>query len=239
MLATFFGRQGSELAPEDAADLNAHLAGCSRCADAVRFERAFDNRIAKAMVAVPVPAALKAKLLDGIATQQAAWYRHKAYGLVALAASVFVVVGGVIAWQIWTAPDLTIPEIVAQADDEVHNRARMAEEVLGPLGLRFDPELPINLNLLEHAGTGQLRGREVPVLYLVNPEKNARAKVYVVRDSDFQWKKLPGLADGTSGLSRYGFQVAVLKDKQRSDVGYIVVFTGSDLELFLEGRSSL
>ena len=55
MLVTFFGRQGTELAPEDAADLNAHLAGCPACAAAVRFERAFDDRVAKAMLAVPVP----------------------------------------------------------------------------------------------------------------------------------------------------------------------------------------
>ena len=73
MLNAFFGRQGSELAPEDAADLNAHIAGCSACAAAVRFERAFDDRIGKAMLAVAIPAGLKARLLDSVSAQRGAW----------------------------------------------------------------------------------------------------------------------------------------------------------------------
>jgi anti-sigma factor RsiW len=72
MLITFFGRQGAELAPEDAADLNAHLAACPKCAAAVQFERAFDSRIARAMMAVPVPPDLKARLIDGISAHRGA-----------------------------------------------------------------------------------------------------------------------------------------------------------------------
>ena len=34
MLATFFGRRGTELAPEDAAALDTHLASCPQCAAA-------------------------------------------------------------------------------------------------------------------------------------------------------------------------------------------------------------
>ena len=81
------------------------------------------------------------------------------------------------------------------------------------------------------------RGKQVPAIYLSNRSKNAIATVYVVRDSDLKWKSLP---QGVSSLqSVYGYQVAVLRDRQRSDVGYVVVFTGAGLEGFLDEQSSL
>jgi hypothetical protein len=236
MLITFFGRQGTELAPEDAADLNAHLAGCPGCAGAVRFERAFDDRVGKAMLAVPVPANLKAKLLDGVAAQRGAWYRQKFYALAGLAAAVLLTVSGIVAWQIRTAPALTMTAIVRQEDDRVQHRAEYVDRELARFGLRFNPERPFDLMQLEFVGLGDLDGKEVPVLLFANRAKNAVAKVYVVRDTDFNWKDLP--RDGATvpgGL--FGHQVAVLTDRSRSDVGYIVVFTGAGLELFLEDRS--
>jgi hypothetical protein len=237
MLATFFGRQGSELAPEDAAALETHLTACPQCAAQVQFERAFDDRVGKAMLAVPIPAGLKSKLLDGVYAQRGSWYRQKAYALVGMAACALVAVGGVVAWQIGTARELTKVSIVAHEDDYVQDRTRMIDDVLGPRGLRFDPERRFDLNQLEMAGIGRLHGKEVPVLYFVNVGKNARAKVYVIRDADFAWRNLSG--NESSVLSTYGHQVAVLKDLKRSDVGYVVVFTGAGLELFLEDRSSL
>jgi hypothetical protein len=94
------------------------------------------------------------------------------------------------------------------------------------------------LNQLEFVGAGELYGKEVPVLLFANRAKNAVAKVYVVKDTDFNWKNLP--RDGSTvpgGL--FGQQVAVLTDRSRGDVGYIVVFTGAGLELFLEEQSRL
>ena len=154
-----------------------------------------------------------------------------------MAACVLIVVGGVIAWQIGTAAELTRASLVAHADDEVKNRTRMIDEVLGPRGLKFDPERRFDLTQLEMAGIGRLQGKEVPVLYFVNGAKNARAKVYVIRDADFGWRNLS--QDGSSVLSEFGHQIAVIRDLKRTDVGYIVVFTGAGLELFLEERSSL
>jgi hypothetical protein len=236
MLITFFGRQGAELAPEDAADLNAHLAACPKCAAAVQFERAFDSRIARAMMAVPVPPDLKARLIDGISAHRGAWYRQKFYALAGLAASVLVLAGGIVAWQIQRAPELTVGAIVDAEDARGRDPAKFVDEYLGRQGLAFRPERPFDLNQLGFVGTGDLNGKEVPVLYLVNGPKNARAKVYVVRDTDFKWKDLP--RDGASqpgGL--FGHQVALVRDRERSDVGYVVVFTGAGLELFLEERS--
>lgn len=236
MLITFFGRQGAELAPEDAADLDAHLSACPGCAEAVRFERAFDDRVGKAMLAVPVPTNLKAKLLDGVAADRGAWYRQKFYAVAGLAAAVVVVVGGIVAWQIAQAPTLTADGIIAQEDARAQDRARFVDQFLGRHGLAFRPERPFDLNQLELVGTSDLNGKQVPVLYFMNGPKNARAKVYVVRDMDFKWKDLP--QDGSSQPGgQFGHQVVLVRDRSRSDVGYVVVFTGAGLELFLEERS--
>jgi hypothetical protein len=237
MLITFFGRQGSELAPEDAADLNAHLGGCPACAAAVRFERQFDDRVGKAMLAVPVPPTLKAKLLDGVAAQRGAWYRQKFFALAGLAAAIVATVGGIVAWQIQRAPELTVADIVNQEDARAQDRGRFVDRYLRDHGRPdFRPERPFDLNQLELVGTAELDGKQVPVLYFVNGPKNARAKVYVVRDTEFKWKNLP--QDGSSqpgGL--FGHQVALVRDRQNSGVAYVVVFTGAGLELFLEERS--
>ena len=83
MLATFFGRQGSELAPEDAAALSTRT---SPAAPGVPPRSGPSGRSTtgsrKAMLAVPVPSGLKAKILDGVTAQKAAGYRQKAWGLV-------------------------------------------------------------------------------------------------------------------------------------------------------------
>ena len=236
MLIAFFGRQGTELAPEDAAELDAHLAACPGCAEAVRFERAFDDRVGKAMLAVPVPANLKAKVFDGVAAARGAWYRQKFYAVAGLAAAVVLAVGGIVAWQIAQAPTLTADRIIAQEDARALYRAQYVDQVLGRHGLAFRPERPFDLNHLELVGTSDLNGKQVPVLYFLNMPKNARAKVYVVRTMDFDWKNLP--QEGSSQVGgQFGHQVVLVRDRERSDVGYVVVFTGAGLELFLEERS--
>jgi hypothetical protein len=219
--------------------LDAHLAGCPACAAAVRSERQFDDRVGKAMLAVPVPPNLKSKLLDGVAAQRGAWYRQKFYALAGLAAAIVATVGGIVAWQIQRAPVLTVADIVNQEDARAQDRARAVDRFLRDHGRpEFRPERPFDLNQLELVGTAELEGKQVPVLYFVNGPKNARAKVYVVRDTEFKWKNLP--QDGSSqpgGL--FGHQVALVRDRQNSGVAYVVVFTGAGLELFLEERSSV
>ena len=182
MLATFFGRQGAELAPEDAAALDAHVTGCSKCADLARFERAFDDRVAKAMLAVPVPAGLKGRLLDGVSAQRGAWYRQKFYTLAGLAAAIVLVIGGVVAWQIGRAGDA---EWIVGADDKARDQPKRSR----PEKDRVQPEARSDLNQLRR------RCRQVPGA--------ARARFYsslTVRrtpmpgsssSGGLDWKKLP------------------------------------------------
>jgi len=237
MLVTFFGRQGSELAPEDAAALDAHLAGCPGCAAAVRFERAFDDRVAKAMLAVPVPAGLKAKLLDGVTARRASWYRQKAWSLAGLATAACLLIGGVVAYRISTAPDLNATELITTQGDQIQNPEGYIDDFLSPRGYQFNPERRFDLRLFDDVAMGQMQKREVPVLYFKNIQKNAFARVYIVKDSVLNWKTLP--RDGSSIPGTFGLQLAVVLDAVRGDVAYVVIYTGESLELFLEPRSQI
>ncbi len=237
MLAMFFGRQGSELAPEDAATLDAHLAGCPGCAAAIQAERAFDDRVAKAMMAVPVPANLKARILDGVTAQKAAGYRQKAWGLAGLATAACLLVGGVIGYRIWTAPDLTGPGVIAWVEQDIKDPQARLDRAAGRHGLRFNPEQAFDLNLLAAAGEEEFQGRVVPFGYFLNSRKNAWATVYVVKDSVLNWKTtLP--RDGSSIPGSFGLQLAVVLDATRGDVAYVVIYTGESLQLFLQTGSS-
>lgn len=235
-LLAAFGRPG-ELEPEDAAALDAHLAAHPDFAASLAADRDFDAKIGRAMRDVPVPAGLAGRLLDGVAAQRGTWYRQKAYGLAAMAAAIAIGVGGFVAYRVGTKSDLSLTSIVDQVERDESDHAGSIDRALARHNLAYNPSRDFDLRQLEFAGTGDLNGKQVPVLYFVNGEKNARAKVYVVKDSDFAWKKLP--QDGSSVANKFGLQVAVLTDRKRADVAYIVVFTGAGLEVFLEGRESL
>ncbi len=238
MLTTFFGRQGTELAPEDAADLSTHLAGCAGCASAVRYERAFDDRIARAMLDVPIPSGLKGKLLDGVSAQRGGWYRKKAYGIAGLATAACLLVGGIYAGRILTAPKLEATELIAYAEERADFPQDNIDSYLSSKGVKYNPERRFDLNQLYDIGTSKLMrdGPQVPVLYFKNIRKNVDAKVYIVRDSDFNWKKLP--RDGAS-IPGKSLGLAVIEDARRGDVGYVVIYTGESLELFLENLSAI
>lgn len=236
MLLTFFGRHGAELAPEDTTALESHLTACPSCAALQQQERAFDDRIAGVMRHVPVPLHLKTKIHDSLASQRGAWYRSRAVALAGVAGVLMFGFGGYIAYQIQTAPKLAAEQLLIQEDRQVEDPASRIDWVLSRHGLRFSPQRTFDLNQLATVGTAELQGQEVPMLYFRNVRKNSHAKVYVVDDRMFNWKALDP-AD-VNFQSKYGHQVVVLADATRSNVGYIVIYTGDTLDVFLESTTS-
>src|SRR5438874_172753 len=90
-----FRRSGgpAEFAPEDAADLARHLAGCPACAAVAGRQEAFDTAVATAMKGVTVPSGLRDKLLTDALAKQGAVLRRKLYSHAAVAAAVLLAVG--------------------------------------------------------------------------------------------------------------------------------------------------
>lgn len=236
MLLTFFGTRGSELAPEDAAALDTHVAACPGCAARLRDEQAFDGRVGRAMRAVAVPADLRGKIADSLAVERGAWFRGRAAALAGVAAALILGFGGYVAYEIQHAPALTADGVVEHEDQQVNDPAGRISRVLSEHGLRYNPQRAFDLRQLDTVSTERLMGRAVPMLHFRNLRKNTYANVYVVSDRTFNWKALDP-ADATF-RSEYGHQVTVIPDAVRGDVGYIVVYTGDSLDVFLETTSS-
>lgn len=239
MLATFFGRGGTELAADDAAALNAHLATCPQCAASIQRERAFDDRIAKAMLAVPVPSNLKAKLLDQATTQTTAKVRHKAYAAAGVVVVLLAAVGGVIGYQILSAPTLDLNTVLTDEDEKARDPQHYVHRLLADQGVTFDPEQRFDMNMLASVGRERLQGKEVPTLKFVNARKNSWAKVFIVRANQFDWGNLPKNGATVQSIEGFGHQAVIIPHVQRGDTAYVVIFTGDSLELFLENNSSL
>ncbi len=236
MLLTFFGRRGSELAPEDAAALDTHVAACPGCAARLRDEQAFDGRVGRAMRAVAVPTELRGKIADSLAVERGAWFRGRAAALAGVAAVLILGFGGYVAYEIQHAPALSADGVVRYEDQQVDDPVGKISDRLSKHGLRYNPQRAFDLRQLAEVGTADLMGRDVPRLYFHNLRKNTYAKVYVVSDRTFNWKALDP-ADATF-RSEYGHQVTVIPDAVRGDVGYIVVYTGDSLDVFFESTSS-
>ncbi|MEZ6141730.1 MAG: hypothetical protein R3B84_14255 [Zavarzinella sp.] len=235
MFITFFGSDSSELSEQDRTSLQAHVQQCAGCHQALINEQRFDLAVGKAMHAVAVPSHLAGSLSEAISHQHVGRWRTKAWWSGSIAAAIILTVGGWYAFQISTAPNLDAQRILAEADGNVYS----PEKVIADHGIRFHPEMPFDLNMLRSVGESKFQGAQVPMLYFVNPNHNAWAKVFVVRNTDFNWKELQQNIDrdGSAGISEFGFQLRVVADRSKSDIAYIVVFTGDSLRLFLETRS--
>jgi len=93
----FAGKRG-ELATEDAAALDAHLASCASCAALAQSERAFDEHLHRAIQSVDVPAGLREQISVRLAAEQGRILRNKLLRYSAMAASVLLIAGLAFWW---------------------------------------------------------------------------------------------------------------------------------------------
>jgi hypothetical protein len=173
----------SDLTAEDAASLDAHLGGCAACSAAARREVAVDSKISAAMTAVPVPAGFGERLLrsaDGV--QRAAWRRRVAVsaGWTALVAAVLV---GFAGYSWWTKPTLNSYTAGNEFDRQIEYANADVPAWLTARGLPEQLPFDFDFRMPTFSGTGQLHGRELPVLTLVNGPHVAR--VFIARESAF------------------------------------------------------
>jgi hypothetical protein len=215
----------NELAAEDRAALDAHLRGCPACAALVNTTATIDAAFRKAMLAVPVPDGLRAKLHAAVsATQSAArWRKAKAWG-VGLAATLAI---GLIGWGVFesTKPPLTTDIALGHLEDERLMKEKHVRDWLVSEGV--PAELPVAFDFQQHAahGTGPLGPMKVPFVLFQNDRGQCR--VYILRKDAIhnppgEWKDAFG--------SEYNVQAI-----KRGDFVYLIaVSTGTTLDAFLK-----
>ncbi|MEO2091264.1 MAG: zf-HC2 domain-containing protein [Gemmataceae bacterium] len=214
----------SDLTAEDAASLDAHLAGCPACAAAARREQAVDSKIASAMTAVSVPSGFRDRLLRSVeGAQQAAWRRRVAAsaGWTAVAAAVLVAFAG---YSWWTKPTLDSYTAANEFDRQFEYASADVPAWLADRGLPEQLPFDFDFRMPTFTGTAHLHGRDVPVLTLVNGPHVAR--VFIARESQFHIKP-DKLIDAQT--SRGKVTVA-----RRDGYVYVVLYTSDTLDVFLK-----
>lgn len=228
-----FRRPGgpAELAPTDAAALDQHLADCPACAETAARRTAFDAAVAAAMKAVPVPADLRAAVIERTTAAHARQFRRKVATWAAAVAA--VVVAGVLAYGVRraTQPVFDAEGFAWQQDQAADAPDRAVAEWLRQQGL--PPELPLPFDFRHYAfhGTQPVNGKNVPVVVFQTSRPNHfrpdTLRVFLIRDGDFRFD---GLRDAVSSL----FTARILKDdRDENGVVYLALTNAADLTPFL------
>ena len=218
----------SELPAEDAAELDRHLQSCSECRRRIERERRLDAPIARAMQSAPVPLALKSRIFDRLATQQGALHRRRFFYAAAAAACVFAVVG-LLTWKPQRQVKFDVNEFVMNADRYVEDPKPQVDAWLAAQGIHYQPPVAFDPRLLASHGMVTIQGKQVPMLYYRNAERNVFAQVYILRVDDFDLSSLPRSFSGSSG---YGHVEIMLDAAQPTKLAYVIVFTGDSLDPF-------
>jgi hypothetical protein len=228
LLAVYLAPGKSELDAEQTAALEGHLRSCPQCARDIRLEQALDQRVARVMRAVPIPGLLKAGILERLeAARPKVWHRRPLWRVAAAAAAVLLAVGLVLTFGGSGRVQLDPQKIVAENDAK--GPKPDAQRWLAEQGIAFVPQIPLNLDLLSFYGLTEFQKKTVPTLELYNAQRNVIARVYVVREPDFDLKNLPDTNSSLSGPWR----VEILRDQNfPARLAYVVVYTGDNLEPF-------
>ena len=231
MLAEIRGNRVNELPADDSAALDRHLNSCPDCQSALQLEQKLDAPLLKVMCAVPVPANLKAKIFDRLATERGAVLRRKIFYAAATAAAVIVAVG-IFSWNPDRKPKIDLNELVKVTDQFDANPKGSVDAWLASHGVAYKPPEPFNPHLLAFHGLVTVQGKQVPMLcYRAFEDGQAvSAKVYLVRSIDFDLSALQKPPEGGSWGER-GHQVKVYgqPDKQI----YVIIYNSRTLDPFL------
>jgi hypothetical protein len=237
MLAELRGNRVNELPAEDAAALDRHRYTCPDCQILLRMEEKLDAPLLKAMSAIPVPPGLKAKIFDRLATERGAVLRRRLWYVAASAASIILAVG-LLTWNPERKPKVDLAQLVMQGDQLVENPKVAAETWLASQGIRYEPPLPFNPQLLSFHGMVVVQGKQVPMLCYKSYEdgRPVSAKVYLIRSHDFDLASLPKQLDGGSWG---GNQVEIRRAAGQGDkLVYVVIYNSRKPDPFLIQFSS-
>jgi hypothetical protein len=228
LLSVYLAPGKSELDAEQSAALEGHLRSCPECARQIRFEQSFDQRVARVMRAVPIPSLLKEGIVGRLeAARTRAWHRRPLWRVTAAAAAVLLAIGLVLTFGGSGRVQLEPQKIIAENDSK--GPRPDAQRWLAEQGIAFVPQVPLNLDLLTFYGLTEFQKKTVPTLQLYNAQRNVIARVYVVREPDFDLKNLPDTNSSLSGAWR----LEVLRDQNLPErLAYVVVYTGDNLEPF-------
>ena len=227
LLLSFACPRTTELDPAEAEALEAHVADCPGCGRLAQAERQLDDRLGKAMRAVPVPVDLLPRLQTRLA-KQLPWYRRHVRELAAAAA--LLLVGVAVGGWTWLGRQKSVidADVVAVQAVEVLD-ARGSPETVDQLiydRYRIRTTVPRNLNYgyLRACSEEVFQGRRiVRLLFISNGEY---AIVRILPDRQFD---LPRSFNGPQLAGSAGITVA-LHPTPDPHIAYLIEYSSPSLD---------
>lgn len=213
---------GDDLGAAEAEELHAHLEQCSACNAQAMNARRLDAHLGRAMLAVPMPAGLKARLGERLAEErgviQRRWVRRIA-SAVASAACLLIMLWGYTRWSQERAKNVDLEYVVERVNLGGHGQDS-ANDALRRLGARrCAPDFVDYAYLTGEPALAEAPGYTLKVPQLVFTHNSRRAIVYAIPSTE-----RPPPAAVVSG-SGYRYKAAV---RQENGYTYLILYDGDD-----------
>ena len=222
----------AEFAPEDAAALDQHLAGCPACAAVFHRQDGFDAVLGTAMRAVTTPVGLRDRLITTALARQGAIWRQTVYQYVT-AASILVMTALTTAGiGLALRPTFDTDQYAIEHANRFEVPEPSVRDFLAKANVPTTLPYDFNFALLDCVGYDRIDGRMVPWVQFRLPPRQGdhrpdTARVLIVRKSRFKLDP-----DQFRNTQNSFFNVMAIPDDDRG-VGYVILFTTPDLDRFL------
>ena len=220
-----------ELPPDEVAELEHHLSGCTECDAVGRAERRFDEALAPVMSNVPVPEGLKERLLSRLREERGAVLRRRAawtLRVAAVAAAVLLGVGLWLHYRVVPSPQLDLLQIASDERDQYHPSAASTVENWFQTKHQITMTAPpFDYKYLAHYDLAHVQGKPVPKLAFHRDEPDIRASVYCVTRGQFDLDALKP-EDAVQFETGGGPHLRILRSNP--EFAYVVFYDGNDLD---------
>jgi len=229
LLLDFARPEARELEAEEAAALERHLDHCPDCHSQAYNERQLDDRLAKAMRQVEVPAGLREQLLSRLETARSDWHRQRFAHIARLSVAAAALL--ILSWTGWywvrerfITPIDTQRVADAASNDAMDDPRVRTERELRELGIHTPLSRYLDYSLLvcppAMAELPGYPGRKVPMLVFA---RNGRwARVYLIAQ-----KAIPEKTAAVTGGSSFK---AMLAPWEGEPYRFLVIHDGDDIQ---------
>jgi hypothetical protein len=237
LLLDFHRPRAGDLAPDEAAELEGHLATCAECDAAARAQRGLDEHLGRAVRDVPLPAKLRERLLAGVRERhRAATLRKLAWAARGAAVAATLLLAVALWWHfVGSRPSRLDVGAVVEADFAKYNALTpQAVEVWFQERHRIAMVAPkqFDYGYLAEYELATLQGKPVPKLVFQRAEDNGitRARVFVLKRDEFDLEALPRDPPEVESLGRR----LTIWDPEAPDTAYLIIYEGESLNPLID-----
>jgi hypothetical protein len=232
LLLDFHRPRCGELPPEEAVELERHLAGCADCDAAGRALRRLDDHLGPAVRAVPLPDGLRERLLARLREERSTrLHRRLAWAGRGLAVAAALLIATLLWLHFRPSPPPSL-NLDALTDAEL-----LQHRAVSPEGVQLwfqenhhvamVPPPAFAYDYLVEYEMADVQGKRVPKLVFHRDQENAstRADVYVVAREQFD---LPALeATNAAVFEKSGQRLDIWGARaERPNTAYVIVYDG-------------